>query len=189
MLKQTSKSKSELLPLKLTIIVSAVVLMLAIVNELTFETIASNAAAKSNSARQELFVDSVGFSPVSFDLTDEEAKTVSEIYSAAGMGEDILGYCMNVTCKGFGGDIVLIVGVDLDGSITGVRLISHSETPGIGAVAVAENGALLSRFSGVTSSGVENVESISGATISSSAVKEGLAKALAVAEKLLKEGY
>ena len=189
MLKQTSKSKSELLPLKLTIIVSAVVLMLAIVNELTFETIASNLAAKSNSARQELFVDSVGFSPVSFDLTDEEAKTVSEIYSAAGKGEDILGYCMNVTCKGFGGDIVLIVGVDLDGSITGVRLISHAETPSIGASALTEDGGLLTRFSGVTASGVENVESVSGATISSSAVKEGLAKALAVAEKLLREGY
>ena len=116
---QASKPKSEMLPLKLTLIVSAVVLMLSIVNELTFETIASNAAAKSNSARQELFVDSTGFTPVDFELTEDEAKTVSEIYSASGEGEDILGYCMNIICKGFGGDIVLIVGVDLDGDVTG----------------------------------------------------------------------
>lgn len=186
---QVSKSKSEMLPLKLTIIVSAVVLMLAIVNELTFATIAANTAAKSNLARQELFVDSTGFTSVDFELTAEESKTVSEIYSASGEGEDILGYCMNVLCKGFGGDIVLIIGVDLDGEIVGVQVISHAETPSIGAVALDENGKLLPQFAGVSASGLESVESVSGATISSTAVKEGILKALAVAERLLKEGY
>ncbi|MBQ2881641.1 MAG: FMN-binding protein [Clostridia bacterium] len=189
MSKQASKSKSEMLPLKLTVIVTAVVLMLSIVNELTVETIAANTAKKSNIARQELFVDSTGFTSVDFELTEEEAKTVSEIYSASGEGEDILGYCMNVLCKGFGGDIILIVGVDLDGDVTGVQLISHSETPSIGAVALDENGKLLPQFVGVSSSGIEGIESVSGATISSSAVKEGIIKALAVAERLLKEGY
>ena len=48
---QASKPKSEMLPLKLTLIVSAVVLMLAIVNELTFETIAANTAAKRTPVR------------------------------------------------------------------------------------------------------------------------------------------
>ncbi len=182
-------NKSENLPLKLTIIVVAVVLMLALVNELTYKTIAENAAAKSNSARQELFTDSTGFTPVEFELTEEESKTVSEIYSASGAGEDILGYCLNVTCGGFGGDIVLIVGVDLDGSVTGVQLISHAETPGIGAVAVAEDGELLPQFTGATASNIEGVVAVSGATVSSSAVKDGIAKALAVAERLLKEGY
>jgi len=186
---QRIKSRSENLPLKLTVIITAVVLMLAIVNELTFAKIAENVASKSNSARQELFVDSTGFTPVDFELTNEESKTISEIYSAAGEGEDILGYCMNVVCKGFGGDIVLIVGIDLDGDITGVQLISHSETPSIGAVAVSENGGLLTQFSGISVGGVENVEAVSGATISSDAVKEGIAKALAVAARLLKEGY
>ncbi|MBE6890953.1 MAG: FMN-binding protein [Ruminococcaceae bacterium] len=182
-------NKSEMLPLKLMIIVTAVVLMLAIVNELTYETIAANAAAKSNSARQELFVDSTGFTFVDFELTEEEAKTVSEIYSASGAGEDILGYCMNVTCGGFGGDIVLVVGVDLDGSVTGVRLISHSETPNIGAKAVSEDSALLPQFAGASVSDIGNISAVSGATVTSEAVKDGIAKALAVAERLLKEGY
>ena len=182
-------NKSEMLPLKLTIIVTAVVLMLAIVNELTYETIAANSEAKSNSARQELFVDSTGFVPVDFELTEEEAKTVSGIYSAQGTGEDILGYCLNVTCSGFGGDIVLVVGVDLDGSITGVQLISHSETPSIGAIALAEDGELLPQYSGITSSYIGNVSAVSGATVTSNAVNEGIAKALAVAERILKEGY
>lgn len=182
-------NKSEMLPLKLTVIVTAVVLMLAIVNELTFETIAANAEAKSNSARQELFVDSTGFTPVDFELTDEEAKTVSDIYSVSGAGEDILGYCMNVTCGGFGGDIVLVVGVDLDGSLTGVQLISHSETPNIGAKAVMEDGELIPQFAGVDASGVGNVSAVSGATVTSEAVKDAISKALAVSERLLKEGY
>ncbi len=182
-------SKSEMLPLKLMLIVTAVVLMLAVVNELTFETIAANAEAKSNSARQELFADSRGFIPVDFELTEEEAKTVSEIYSASGAGEDILGYCMNVTCGGFGGDVVLVVGVDLDGSVTGVQLISHSETPNIGAKALIEDGELLPQFAGASASGVGNISAVSGATVTSDAVKDGIAKALAVAERLLKEGY
>lgn len=186
---RVSNSKSEMLPLKLMIIVSAIVLMLAVVNELTFETIAANAEEKSNAARRELFVESNGFESVDFELTAEESKTVSEIYSASGLGEDILGYCLNVTCKGFGGDILLIVGVDLDGEVVGVQLVSHSETPGIGAKALSENGGLLSLFTGASASDVYNISAVSGATISSEAVTDGIAKALAVAERLLKEGY
>ena len=46
---------------------------------------------------------------------------------------------MNITCKGFGGDIQLIVGIDLDGEVVGVQLVSHSETPGIGAAAISDS--------------------------------------------------
>lgn len=187
---QANKGKrSEMLAVKLTVIVAAVVLMLAVVNELTFETIALNEAEKSNSARIELFPDAQSFSEMNFDLTSEESKVVSAVYAANSSGEDVLGYCLNVTCKGFGGDIELIVGIDHDRKITGVQLISHAETPGIGAVAVAEDGALMSAFKNVGVSGVEGIASVSGATISSKAVKEGIAAALEIAEKLLKEGY
>ena len=189
MSKLVSNSKSEMLPLKLVIIVSAIVFILAIVNELTFETIASNAAEKSNKARQELFVESQGFEPVAFELTAEESEVVSDIYSASGLGEDILGYCMNITCKGFGGDIQLIVGIDLDGEVVGVQLVSHSETPGIGAAAISEDGVFLPLFMGASASDIDNISTVSGATISSKAVADGVAKALAVAGRLLKEGY
>lgn len=189
MLNPASKQGSERLPLKLTIIVSVIVLMLAVANELTSEKIAFNEALKSNNARQQLFSDSGGFEKVDFELSEDEAKFVGEIYAATGSAEDILGYCLDVTCKGFGGDVLLIIGVDLDGCITGVQLISHSETPGIGAVAVASGGELLSQFSGATASSIENVTAVSGATVSSSAVKDGITKALTVAGRLLKEGY
>ena len=42
---------------------------------------------------------------------------------------------------------------------------------------------------GASASDIDNISTVSGATISSKAVSDGVAKALAVAGRLLKEGY
>ena len=55
------------------------------------------------------------------------------------------GYALSVTASGFGGDIAMTVGVS-DGVVTGVRIGTHSETPGLGAKA-ADDG-FLSQFTG-----------------------------------------
>ena len=179
---QANKQSLDMsLPVKLVIIVAAVVLMLAVVNGLTSEKIASNEAEKSNSARKEIFTDATGFSLVNFQLTKEEEKSVSEIYAAEGSGEDLLGYCISVVGSGFGGDISLIVGVNLDGSVMGVQVISHTETPGIGSVALDKDGALLPQFVGASISEVQGVSAVSGATYSSAGVMEGVSVALEVA--------
>lgn len=179
---------SENLPLKLTVIVAVVVFMLAVVNELTYSIIQANAAAAGEAARTELFASAGSFEKQSVTLTEEEAKSIGEIYKVFG-NDSVIGYCINVSCKGFGGDISLIVGVNSDGSVKGIKLLSHSETPGIGAVAVQETGTLLPQFVNATLSSVDNVTAVSGATISSTAVKTGVRAALGVAERLIKEGY
>ena len=45
----------------------------------------------------------------------------------------VVGYAVNASSTGFGGVLKLMVGFRPDGSISGVSVLSHSETPGLGA--------------------------------------------------------
>jgi electron transport complex protein RnfG len=93
--------------------------------------------------------------------------------------------------KGFGGDVNIVVGVDLDtDKILGVGVTTHSETPGVGARAKTDP-TFVSQFKGqpvnqvfkVKADGGQ-VDAIGGATITSRAVSAGLTDAAKVYEKL-----
>ncbi len=64
-------------------------------------------------------------------LGSEEAVTV---YLARKQGKPIAAVFSSVAPNGYNGAINLLVGVDLDGVLTGVRVIKHKETPGLGDV-------------------------------------------------------
>jgi RnfABCDGE-type electron transport complex G subunit len=49
------------------------------------------------------------------------------------------GYAVQTTPAGFGGEISLMVGVDSRGTVLGISVISHAETPSLGAVAAQDN--------------------------------------------------
>ncbi|HPT35743.1 MAG TPA: FMN-binding protein, partial [Bacillota bacterium] len=90
-------------------------------------------------------------------------------------GSEIVGAAMQVEAQGYGSEpIQMMVGVDTDGKITDVKIVSMSETPGIGTRVKDE--AFLSRFRGTDNPA--GVDGISGATVSSGAVKAGVNKAL-----------
>ena len=55
-----------------------------------------------------------------------------------GSGETV-GYVFETEGKGYGGTVKVMTGIDTDGSITGVVILSHSETPGLGANAEKES--------------------------------------------------
>ena len=55
------------------------------------------------------------------------------IYPAKSGGEMVGAAVESFTKKGFGGEIKVIVGFDMDGKITNYSVLSHSETPGLGA--------------------------------------------------------
>jgi electron transport complex protein RnfG len=86
--------------------------------------------------------------------------------------------------KGFGGDVGIVVGVDLDDDkILGVRVTTHSETPGVGARAQTDT-TFVSQFKGQTLKGSfkvkadgGQVDAIGGATITSRAVSSALTDA------------
>ena len=101
------------------------------------------------------------------------------------------GYAIKVVASGSQGSIEMMVGVDADKAVTGVSVVSHSETSGIGTKVVANEPTaagigVLSQFEGKSAAdGVlsvgSNVDAISGATVSSKGITAGVNAALAVA--------
>ena len=98
------------------------------------------------------------------------------------------GYCVESVAGGFGGDLTLMVGFDAKGKILGVSIVSHSETPGLGARVNDAN--YLSQYAGksgeqkldttddaIVGGNNGQVDAISGATISSRAVLSAVNKA------------
>ena len=119
-----------------------------------------------------------GGDSVEFPATD----LVSKVYQ----GEN--GYAVEVTPSGFDNTITMMVGVDNAGAVTGISIIDHSETAGLGAVAAATTAAgeaFRSQFKGLTGSvsvtkDGGQVDAITSATITSRAVCAGVNAALAV---------
>ena len=126
-----------------------------------------------------------GFDTEITDFTDATG-LVSKVYS----GE--AGYAFEVTPSGFDNTITMMVGVDYDGNVLGISVVSHTETAGLGAVAAAATSAgeaFRAQFEGksgnvfVTKDGGE-IDAITGATITSRAICVGVNAALACAADL-----
>ena len=96
-------------------------------------------------------------------------------------------YAIKVAAPGgFSGAIEMMVGVDKAGNVLGISVINHGETAGLGAIAAdktTKGDAFRSQFAGlsgnvsVTKDGGQ-VEAITGATITSRAVCNGINAAL-----------
>lgn len=111
------------------------------------------------------------------------ALSITAGYTDAG---DLVGYCVEVQSYGFGGIITMVVGVDLDGKVTGVAVTSHSETKGVGTSAMTDEA--LERYVGrsgtLRTSGENSVDTVSGATATSEAITAGVNRALAIVASL-----
>ena len=107
---------------------------------------------------------------------------VSKVYKGAN------GYALEVKPSGFDNTITMMVGVDNAGAVSGISIIDHSETAGLGAVAAATTAAgeaFRAQFQGMTGSVSVSkdggqVDAITSATITSRAVCSGVNAALAV---------
>lgn len=116
--------------------------------------------------------------------TETKNATSIEILSAYKMTKDgaDAGYCVEVGPTGFGGVVDTMVGIDTEGNITGVSVISAaSETPGLGARATEEE--FQSQYTGQVGTDVAvskdggTIEALTGATITSRCVSEGVVAA------------
>lgn len=123
---------------------------------------------------------------VNFETIEQSAEAVEQIWVGKSDGQTV-GYCVATAPMGFGGNIRLLVGIHTNGTVVGVRILSHSETPGLGAN--IENPTFYEQFGGrcakngftvVTGEPQKESEiaAVSGATISSAAVARGVNTAL-----------
>ena len=94
---------------------------LAGTNALTKDIIAENARAEEVAARQRVLPEAVDF---------REQDTYVEGLDASGA---VAGYVFVTETKGYGGTIRVMTGIDISGTVTGVSILEHSETVGLGA--------------------------------------------------------
>ena len=161
--------------LTLLLITAVVAAALAAVNYITAPIIAQAKEAKTQEAINAVLPG--GGTEIAFA---DETGLVSRVYASD------TGYAVQVAPSGFDGEIEMMVGIDKEGNVMGVSIISHTETAGLGAVAAAQNSkgeAFRSQFAGLTGDlavdkdGGE-IAAITGATITSRAVTEGVNAAL-----------
>lgn len=158
-------------------------LILGGVYTMTLEPIKTTKEREKIEAMTATLVDATEFEPMEIE---DDAGVVKEINKGTANGE-LVGYNFTVAPKGYGGVIEIIAGVSKEGKLIAIKVISHTETPGLGAKASEEG--FLSQFRekmvqslGVTKSdlaGDNEIQAISGATITSQAVALGVNDALA----------
>ena len=93
-----------------------------------------------------------------------------------------MGYCVEVQSHGFGGMVTMMVGVDLDGKVTGLAITDHKETYSV--VEHVLSWQHLRKYEGLSGtirySGNNSVDVVSGATATSRAITDGVNQALAI---------
>lgn len=108
---------------------------------------------------------------------EQETKAV---YRVEQNGETV-AYGILVTSRGYGGPMSIMVGIDAQGKVMGVKVIEQKETPGLGDKVTASD-EFLKQFLGKSiEDAVEvkkDIQAVSGATISSKAVTSGVRSAL-----------
>lgn len=146
--------------------------LLGVTNELTKEQILMNSRVSSDDL-EAIMPEANGIKEIAGIEATEE---VSEIYEAVN-GSNTIGYVLKVTVKGFKEGIDFVVGISND-EVSGIKVLSHKETPGLGARIEEEE--FTAKYAGKSldeeletvmggASADNQIEGISGATISSKA--------------------
>jgi len=117
--------------------------------------------------------------------------TVSAVYEAKDSSGNTIGWGIKVASRGYGGPIPMIIGMDRDGKVVGLSILSMNETPGLGSRVETEEWFLdqfLALPAGYTEKDVKELDMISGATKSSRGVRNSVIAAGAVYDQALSGG-
>lgn len=164
--------------------------LLAGTNYLTADRIEQNNILQEENARADVLKMADNFKPIDMDSDGE-----TDYYEGYN-GDDLVGYVMTTSAKGYGGDVSVMTGILFDGKINKIAILSHSETPGLGANADTES--FTNRFKQVI--GENNLEvvkgggasdgqidAITGATITSTAVTNAVNEAIDIFRSVTKD--
>ena len=163
--------------LVITVVVAG---LLGFVNHLTEDKIAENTAKKAQEAMQNV-LPADSYEPIV--VSDEDKKDgITEAFKCAG------GYVVRLNAGGFGGSIDMMVGIDENGGVIGVCVVSHAETASLGANCTRADWQ--AQFVGTTGDlSVDKdggtIDSLTGATVTSRAVTKGVNTAVAFVKEVL----
>ena len=161
-----TKTTRKQLPayLILALIALAAALLLAVTNAITAGPIKAHEEAAQNAAFQSVMT-ADSFSTMSIP----DGCNVTSLVEAKKDGKTI-GYCAVSSAKGYGGNVAVTLGVDMDGKIVGCQIgdTNFAETDGFGAR--WKEPARAEAFIGLSAFGGDTIEAITGATVTSKAV-------------------
>ena len=125
------------------------------------------AEQRENASRAEIMSYMLPTRPTSFseEPCDGGDESIRRVFKAEG------GYVIEVSADGYAGEMLLWVGVTEDGTVSGVTVRDHAETFGLGGQAQHDAKFLL-QFLGTGGDAAvgENVDALTGATVTSKAV-------------------
>jgi electron transport complex protein RnfG len=187
--KKQASMASLVIVLAVICLVSAAIL--GLINQVTVGPIAANTEKTVQESLRTVMpidgdyedvTDQYSGDPVTVDVTGVSVP-VKAVYKAADEGYVV----ETMSPNGFGGALDMMAGVDNEGNVTGIAIISHAETSGLGSKSTdpewqaqfkGVNGTI-----GVTKDGYQ-INAITGSTITSRAVCDGVNAAIAVVETL-----
>ena len=177
--------------ISITVITLVAGLALGVVQDITAGPIATQQEKSKEEAYKTVFEDADTFEVYSADdglataLADNgfTAQTIDEIMIAQDSSGETLGYAFTVTdSEGYGGDIQFAMGVQNDGTLNGISILSISETAGLGMKANTDSfkdqfkNKKVEKFSYTKTGAIsdDQIDAISGATITTNAMTNGV---------------
>lgn len=158
--------KPLLVLVAICLVVSA---LLGFTNSVTAPIVEENERIKAEETRQSVLAGAEGFTEIACDA---EALGIDSAYKE----DSGKGYVITASRKGYGGAVVVTVGIDAGGKVVGLNANVSTETSGVGSKAGLP--AYTDKYIGL-SGNADGVDKISGATYSSTAVRNGVNAALA----------
>ena len=184
-----SKAKSNVttdfvLPIVVLVLICAVMSgLLAVTNNITDPIIKAAEEQANKEARLEVL-------PQADDFEEITAEGLPDSITGVFRATNGAGYTFSIVAQGYGGKgtLKMAVGIDMDGKITGAKILDHKETAGLGSKITTDG--FQSQFPGQDAgyvSDIKNIDTISGATRSSNFFRLALTYAFEAFD-LVKEG-
>jgi electron transport complex protein RnfG len=169
-------------------------IILGVVHDITLEPIRITQERLKVEALAGSLPEADSFSPV--ELVSDSDPIVKDVQEAK-LGGEPAGFCLTVAPRGYGGLVEIVIGITKTGGVRAIRILSQNETPGLGAKAANPTFYLQyeNKIAPVLSvvktdpTAPNQIQAISGATITSNAVTLGVNTALSYWRKNLAEGH
>lgn len=178
-------------------------LLLGVVYENTKDVIATQEIEAKKAAYKDVFNEASDFNAMddfmnvdirnSLNQNGFEYENIDEINAAVDANGSLIGYVFTITTKeGYGGDITFTLGINKNGTVNGISILSISETAGLGMEAdkvlkpqFANKKADSFVYTKTGASAENEIDAISGATITTNAITNGVNTGLYYFEKYL----
>jgi electron transport complex protein RnfG len=123
--------------------------MLAFVYAGTSKIIDERVKADQQAALKDIFPEADSFDLVENVSSPDPSVSIIDAYAAKKQDGTVIGMALKLSRASYSGPIVLLAGVSVDKRITGVKIMEHSDTPGLGANA-ASSSYYVDRSKGIT---------------------------------------